>query len=107
MEASRNRGPSLPIACTLDGLETGRRWREWEKMLDSRLDFQNSGQQLTVTFPGDGDLRTRLTDLVEAERLCCAFVSWDLDQDANHFELRVSGSSDGVAAIAESFGLGS
>jgi hypothetical protein len=42
---------------------------------------------------------------VVAERACCGFVAWDLDEADDQLLLTVSGNPEGVTAISESFGL--
>jgi hypothetical protein len=43
--------------------------------------------------------------LVVAERQCCGFVDWELQDRRDELSLIVRGNPDGVLAIAESFGV--
>jgi hypothetical protein len=44
-------------------------------------------------------------DLVAAARICCGFVGWTLEDMGNEMVLTINGDTEGVAAMAESFGL--
>jgi hypothetical protein len=96
---------SQPIACSLQGGEAQRRWTAWASVIEHRLQFDRSPQRLTVNFPDTDQLRNDLGNLVVAERECCGFVAWDLDDVDDQLLLTVSGSADGVTAISEAFRL--
>jgi hypothetical protein len=46
-----------------------------------------------------------LVDLVAAERICCGFVGWTLEDLGDEIVLTINGDTEGVEAMAESFGL--
>lgn len=95
----------IPIACSLDGSEAGRRWREWSSVMAFRLSVERSPQLLTMRFPPSIDLLRKLGELVAAESECCGFVAWGLEDLETELMLTVRGDIDGVAAMAESFGI--
>ena len=95
----------LPIACSLDGDQARRRWHEWNALLNRRLSIDRSPERLTVSFPIGDDLIADLSALVAAERQCCGFVAWDLEDRGNEVVLIVRGDIEGVTAMAESFGV--
>jgi len=95
----------LPIACSLDGDQARRRWQEWNILMDRRLSVDRSPQRLTVRFPTDDEVMPELIELVAAERQCNGFVSWELEDLGNEVVLTVRGDTEGVMAMAESFGV--
>ncbi len=95
----------LPIACSLDGDQARRRWHVWKALLDRRLSVVRSPQHLTVRFRADGEMTAELSALVAAERQCCGFVAWELEDLGNEVVLTVRGDTEGVTAMAESFGV--
>jgi hypothetical protein len=50
-------------------------------------------------------LSTKLDELVAAERECCGFVDWELQNRGDELRLIVRGDPEGVSAMAESFGV--
>lgn len=70
-----------------------------------RLSVQRSPRRLTVHFPTDDELMTELSELVAGERQCCGFVAWELEDLGDEVMLSISGDTDGVTAMAESFGV--
>ena len=95
----------VPIACALDGNEARGRWHAWSDVLGHRLGVDHSPTRLSVRFPPDAALSTRLGELVAAERQCCGFVSWQLDEHSDGLELSIFGDAAGVLAMAQSFGV--
>jgi len=65
---------------------------------------RHSRLHLTIRFARDDAVRSELIDLVAAERICCGFVGWTLKDLGNEMVLTISGDTEGVAAMAESFG---
>jgi hypothetical protein len=96
---------STPIACSLDGNAARRRWAEWGTVMAARLFVDLQPERLTVGFTQSVYLSTRLGELVVAERQCCGFVDWELQDRRDELSLIVRGNPDGVLAIAESFGV--
>ncbi|MCA1737000.1 MAG: hypothetical protein LC739_13150 [Actinobacteria bacterium] len=95
----------LPIACSLDGDAARRRWAEWKDLMSQRTGADWSSRSLAVRFQPDEDLAATLTPLVAAERECCGFVEWDLEDRGSELVLNIRGDPEGVSAMAESFGL--
>jgi hypothetical protein len=46
-----------------------------------------------------------LSELVAEERQCCGFVAWELEDLGDEVMLSVGGDTEGVTAMAESFGV--
>lgn len=75
------------------------------EIMSQRVEVDRSPINLTIRFSGDDMVRSELTDLVAAERICCGFVAWTLEDLGDEIVLTISGDTDGVDAMAESFGL--
>ncbi len=97
--------PLAPIACSLEGDETRQRWHDWQALLGERRAAHQSPEELRLRFRGEARLRTELDRLVAAERECCGFVTWDLENHDDEVILSIRGEPTGVAAMAEAFHL--
>jgi hypothetical protein len=95
----------IPIACSLDGDAARRRWEEWNTLLKGRRRVEHSSRNLTIAFPPDRFVWDKLVTLVAAERECCGFVDWELEDHGNEIILSLQGDKAGVMAMAESFGV--
>lgn len=95
----------VPIACSLEGDDARRRSQEWKVLIRHHLEVARSDQHLTIRFKASDMLRADLTRLVVAERRCCGFVAWELDDRGDEILLSVSGDPIGVKAMAEAFRL--
>ena len=66
------------------------------------------GNRLEVRYRSRPGVRDELVALAAAERECCAFVTWEVDADADAVVLRVvadPATPDDVAPIAALFGI--
>lgn len=95
----------VPIACSLAGDDARRRAQKWTALVGQSLKVERSDQHLTIHFAANHILLTELTKLVVAERQCCGFVAWELDDRGNEMVLTVRGDALGVTAMAETFRL--
>jgi hypothetical protein len=95
----------IPIACSLEGDDARRRSQEWTALIGQRLEIERSNFHLAVRFEANDKLRADLARLVAAERHCCGFVAWELDDRGDEIVLSVSGDPIGVSAMAEAFRL--
>lgn len=91
----------LPIACSLEGGEARQRWLDWGALIADRLSEDRSPLELRVRFKADESVRVELNRLVAAERDCCGFVDWHIDDTGDELLLRITGDPLGVAAIHE------
>jgi hypothetical protein len=111
MESTEGSGRTrLPVACTLGSGDAAERLERWRALAaKSAPRPRRSGHRLEVRWrldPADSD---ELAELVEAERTCCAFVSWAVSRDGGDTVLTVTadpGRPDDVASIAVLFGAG-
>ena len=94
-----------PIACTLKGDEARTRWRNWNDLVAELASLENQPGRLKLSFQNGEETRADLIRLIAAERECCGFVEWDLEESPVAIAVIVTGSNEGVAAMAEAFGV--
>lgn len=93
---------ALPLACTLGPSDGPARLRRWHALLStSGVDLHHEPGSAVATFADRGVLE-ELDALVHAERACCGFVSWSVEDSGDAVRLRVAGSPDGVRAVLAS-----
>ena len=109
MENASSAGSALlPVACTLgpsDGVSRMRRWHDLSAQ--GRPTSRRRGHLLEVRYNASPGIREELEALATAERECCPFVTWTVDQEESHVVLRVEADParpDDVAPIAALFG---
>jgi len=59
--------------------------------------------QTKIYFVRDPAIVTELEALVAAERQCCGFVDWALDDHEDLIAVTITGSESGVTAMTEAF----
>lgn len=97
----------LPVACTLgtsDGPARLQRWQHLHQIAAPTAQLTNG--ELEVRYQPGPQVLAELQDLVSKERVCCAFVSWDVTEDRGQPVLRVTappGSPQGIEPIAAMF----
>jgi hypothetical protein len=90
----------LPVACTLDAAEGGRRNEQWRRLdADYALERELRDGQLIVRYVDHPDAVRRLTELVEAERRCCAYVDWSVDRSNDALRLVVRGDEFALTTL--------
>jgi hypothetical protein len=94
----------LPIACTLHANDTGERLARW-RALSARgaPSVEREADVLVVAYPAGQSVAEELEVLAAAERQCCSFAEWEVEQDTDRVILRISSHPDGLAAIAALF----
>jgi hypothetical protein len=95
----------VPIACSLDAGEARDRWHEWQALAPTLRSVERPVHGLYLHFTADDATRAELQRLVVAERQCCGFVSWDLEDRGDELVVTINGDPTGVNAMVESFGL--
>ena len=96
---------ALPIACTLnvnDGAERLARWAALSARNAPSL--RREADAVVVAYPAGQGVREELEALAAAERECCSFAEWEVEQDADRVVLRVRSEPEGLEAIAVLFG---
>src|SRR5262245_6405588 len=91
---------SQVFACTLDASGRAQRGDEWRALgRDALIDVHEEGGVVTSSWRRDTEIERRLEELVDAERICCSFLDFDLDRQEDTLVLRVA-SPDGMEAAA-------
>lgn len=97
----------LPVACTLassDGPSRLQRWKHLHQIAAPTAQLTNG--ELEVRYRAGPGVLPELQDLVAEERVCCAFVSWAVDEERGQPVLRVTapaGSPQDIEPIAALF----
>lgn len=94
-----------PIACILEGDEARTRWRDWNDLVAESASVENQPGRLKLSFQNGEETRAELIRLIAAERECCGFVEWELEETVAAISVLVTGSNEGVSAMAEGFGV--
>jgi hypothetical protein len=91
---------TLPIACTLDGESGPVRVARWRALIDAAgLGSQLNGDRLEVRFRAAPGVAAELSELVDAERVCCAFLGWNVEPSDSDLLLTVTGDHDQLALL--------
>lgn len=97
-----DQGGSEAIACTLDAADLGERSAEWESLSRNALvAASRTGESVRLTYANRTDVAIELKRLVELERACCPFLSWDITQSSEELLLTVSGSGEPERMLKE------
>ena len=95
---------SLPVACTLTTAQ----------LLERRQEIMNTFHRIQVktseledgyafTMPVSSEVLHRLTELVDLERQCCAFLTFKIVVGQSAIRLDVTGPGEAKKLIAEYF----
>src|SRR3954447_2899116 len=92
---------SVPIACSLSA--TDQRTRQAEMAAAGRhlTDSRVTGRNASLRFEPDRTTRHEVEAIVSAEAQCCAFLEFDIQDDADGFELRVSSPAGAESVLAD------
>src|SRR5436190_18140175 len=87
----------LPIACTLDANDGGERLSRWGALsAGGAPSVGREADALVVAYPAGHGVREELQVLAAAERECCSFAEWEVEQDADRVVLRIRSHPDGL-----------
>jgi hypothetical protein len=101
-ESGRKRN-ALPLACTLSEPDLAKRRRELaENVSGGVLKVEELEDGYAFLFPGNAEWTARLVELINAERACCTFFTFELvfEPDLGPVLLKVSGP-EGVKEFIE------
>lgn len=95
----------LPVACSLEAGAGAQRLARWKALHDkTRPTVLRENDRLVVLYPPTADARQELTELVAAERECCAFADWQIVGTERGMELQIRADHEGLDAIAALMG---
>lgn len=95
MKQTTGRGrDNLPVACSLSGPElAGRRRKLADDVLINTLRVEELEDGYEFGFPGSAGWLEKLVEVINAERMCCPFLTFTLhlEPGEGHISLRVTG----------------
>jgi hypothetical protein len=98
----------LPIACSLGASDLQARLRELGAFGRANLIERAAGDDGPhLRFRRTPEAEARLRSIIEAERRCCPFLDFDLVEDDDALELRITAPDDGLPVaeqLAAAFG---
>ena len=94
-----------PSACTLASTDQDARIEEWRQLRrDALLEETREGNVSTTLWEPSAGVRERLGDLIEAERRCCSFFDFDLEQEESVIRLKTTYPAGAEAVLDLVFG---
>jgi len=104
MKETTERGSDhLPVACSLSGPELARRRSELAgDIFGNTLRVEELENGYEFGFPGSAEWTEKLVGMINTERACCRFLTFDLrfEPDGGPVSLRVTGP-EGTKAFVE------
>jgi hypothetical protein len=90
-----------PIACSLNADELKHRVREISAVGgDALRDVQSMPRQTLLRFAAGEETRERLTAIIAAEARCCAFMNFNLRDEAGTIVMTIS-APDGAELVLD------
>ena len=94
-----------PIACTLGATDQDARIEEWRQLRrDALLGETREGSVSTTLWKSSAGVLERLGALVAAERRCCSFFDFNLEQEESVIRLRTTYPPGAEAVLDLVFG---
>ena len=94
-----------PIACTLEPSDQNARIEEWRELRrDALIEETRDGAVSTTLWERRAGVLERLEQLVEAERDCCSFLDFHLEQEDSIVRLQTTFPPGGEAVLDLVFG---
>ncbi|HEY2604284.1 MAG TPA: hypothetical protein VGI67_22185 [Thermoleophilaceae bacterium] len=86
----------IPIACSLSATDARTRKDDWKRLLEraavTRTPLAGGGTRIALA-PLDG-VRAELRRLIEAERECCPFLEFELDDEGGALAVTIPALAD-------------
>ena len=96
----------LPIACTLSESQLIERRRTiLDAMHELRIAIVELHHGYCFTFQATPDALAKVSQLVDLERQCCSFLTFEIIAEGNSIRLEVTGPPQAKRIIAEFFGV--
>jgi hypothetical protein len=78
-----------PYSCTLVGDELAERIDAWQRILRRATDRRVDGRRAVASYPKDAPLLEQIRELIEAERTCCSFLEFRVEEHAGQIALEL------------------
>jgi hypothetical protein len=89
-----------PLACTLGGVEMRDRQAQIAGLgQEGLLSIERGQQRAVLRFRPGAELRRRIDEIVEAESRCCAFLDFQIEEEADATLVTIAAPPDGEAAL--------
>jgi hypothetical protein len=102
----------IPIACSLDADDYATRLAKIRAVGEGSLvssEWHADGAGADLFFRDEGEIGSRLREVIAAEAKCCAFLDMRLDREDGRLRLSISGPADAepfVQDLVQSFEAG-
>lgn len=94
----------LPVACSLTQGDLAGRRERWSRLAERALRLnETTAGGVRLRFRGLPGVAAELDNLVDAERVCCAFAEWSIERASGELILTVSAAGEGAPAVRELF----
>lgn len=91
-----------PIACSLPAAALREREQMWSRLAATALRRRVATPSgVRLEFVADHVVAHQLLDLVQAERECCGWASWNLSQSAAETVIEVSADGPAIRAVRQ------
>ena len=90
-------------SCTLNPSEMPERVVRWRTLFDHVLGHLLTPSEAVFKFKNTTNLKSELSELIKLERICCAHVSWNLDENPYVLTLTLKASAKSLDSFMSSF----
>jgi hypothetical protein len=88
------------LACTLGPVDGRERIEQWRSLYrEFGLGRAHRGGLVTIQFRDAPPVAAELARLVEAERVCCAFLDWRLECAVDVWTLTITGDDGALRSL--------
>lgn len=92
---------TMAASCALAGRDRARRRQAWLALNDEyELEVERTDTRMLIHYAKVDDAVARLHTLVDAERGCCGFASWDVDDSHRDLRLVIQTAPGGLAGLS-------
>ena len=77
------------LACTLEGPELMQRVQDWRALATRATGRSFEGNTVIATYPRDAELIAELRRLIEAEKDCCSFMQFSVEEISEAVTVRL------------------
>jgi len=89
--------------CTLTPSEMPERVARWQRLFGGVLSSDVQPGEAAFVFHNNATVRGELNELIKLERVCCAHVSWSLDESPDRLILILRAGSGALMSLVNGF----
>ena len=79
-----------PGRCTLESGKMIERVTAWREISAHAISREVEADRITSIYPKDAGLLRQLQELIAAEALCCAFLEFTIQEEADHTSVQLT-----------------